>query len=66
MNSVYIVMSSPVGSIYESIERIFSDRADAEKYAAYLKNTDDFYGHHEFYVVEHKIFDHFDETEEIR
>ena len=66
MNSVYIVMSSPVGSIYESIERIFSDRADAEAYAAYLKRTEDSFYQYEYYVVEHKIFDHFDETEEIR
>jgi len=66
MNSIYIVMSSPVGDVYESIERIFSDRADAEKYAAYLKNTDNFYNQYEYYVVEHKVFDYFDETEENR
>lgn len=66
MNSVYIVMSSPVSDIYESIERIFSNQADAEKYAAYLKRTEDSFDQFEYYVVEHKLFDHFDETEEIR
>lgn len=66
MNSIYIVMSSPVGDVYEQIERIFSDHADAERYAKYLKSTDDSFEQYEYYVVEHKIFDHFDETEEIR
>lgn len=64
MNSIYIVMSSPVGDVYEQIERIFSDQASAEKYAEYLKRIDDSFGQYEYYVVEHKIFDHFDETAE--
>ena len=66
MNSVYVVKSSPVNEVYESIERVFSDRASAEEYAAYLKRTDDSFGQYEYYVVEHKIFDYFDETEENR
>jgi len=66
MNSIYIVMSSPVGDVYESIERVFSDQASAEAYAAYLKRTDNSYNLYEYYVVEHKIFDYFDETEENR
>lgn len=66
MNTVYIVMSSPAEEVYESIERIFSDRADAVKYVTYLKRTDNFFSQYEYYVVEHKIFDHFDETEECR
>ena len=66
MNSIYIVMSSRIISPYESIERIFSDQASAEAYAAYLKRTDDSFDQYEYYVVEHKIFDYFDETEENR
>ena len=66
MNSVYIVKSSAVDDVYEQIERIFSDRASAEAYAAYLKRTDDSFGQYEYYVDEYKVFDHFDETEENR
>lgn len=66
MNSVYIVKSSAVDDVYESIERIFSNQADAEKYVAYLKRTDDSFGQYEYYVDEYKIFDYFDETEENR
>ena len=64
MNSVYIVMASPVGEVYESIERVFSDQESAEEYAAYLKRNDDDFDQYEYYVVEHKIFDYFDEMEE--
>ena len=66
MNSVYIVKSSAVDDVYESIERILSDRASADKYVAYLKRTDDSFGQYEYYVDEYKVFDYFDETEEIK
>jgi len=64
MDIVYVVKSSPVDDVYESIERVFSNLSDADEYVAYLKRTDDSFGQYEYYVDEYKVFDHFDEMEE--
>lgn len=64
MDTVYVVKSSPVNDVYETIERIFSNLSDADAYIAYLKRTDDSSGQYEYYVDEYKIFDHFNEMEE--